>query len=139
MTDQGDVPTTNQTTRAVAEIKLLLEEYRSLRAEVLQRVGSRMTLTAFITASIAIVVSIKHQASWVYALAGGLLAVMLVVIWVWSWCCIERLSARLVVLEENLNDRARVAYGTEVVLFDWERLTRIGRESLRWYKPRTWC
>jgi hypothetical protein len=139
MTEQGGDPAATEAERATAEIQLLLVEYGTLRAEVMQRVSSRMSLTAFLTASIAIVLSIKHEPAWVYGLAGGLLAVALTLIWVWSWCCIERLSVRLLALEKSLNDRARTAHGTDSAIFKWECLIRAARGSRRWHKPWTWC
>lgn len=52
---------------AEGQIKILLEEYRSLRDEAKQRIGERMTLLSLLVAAAALIAS-SHNAVWTYTI-----------------------------------------------------------------------
>jgi hypothetical protein len=115
---------------AEGQIKILLEEYRSLRDEAKQRVSERMTLLGLLTAAAAVIAS-THRAVSAYVVAvvfiviGGL-------VWLRSWRILDKLSRDIAVLETRINDLARTAYGLEAssVLLRWETQLQNGREQI---------
>jgi hypothetical protein len=101
------MPDDEQVRRAEGQINLLLED-RSLRSEITTRIGARMTLLGFLTASAAFLVG-DHRSVWAYVLVIGLITTGALV-WFRSGQLLGKLSGRLAQLEDELNVRAGVAY-----------------------------
>lgn len=113
------MPTEQQ--RCEKEIDLLIEEYRALRAEVVQRLGDRGSLLGFASAGAVLVVA-NGVATWKFAVAAALLTAALVVFAVRTFRAFGLLSARLGRLEDMINERASAAYGSGPLLrweYDW--------------------
>ena len=122
---------------AEGQIKILLEEYRSLRDEAKQRISERMTLLSLAVAAAALIAS-SHNAVWAYAVAAGFLVGAA---WVWlrSWRILDKLSRRLSGLEQAINGLARRTYsisqeceplGPGSNLLGWETQLQTGRDEL---------
>lgn len=116
---------------AEGQIKLLLEEYRSLRDESKQRISERITLLGLLTAAGALIAS-SHNAVWAYAVGAGFLVVGGAV-WLRSWRIIDKLGTRLARLEEGINKLASDAYslGPESDRLRWETELQQHRADLR--------
>lgn len=105
---------------AEGQLNLLLEEYRSLRAEVNQRIGASASLVGFVAAGAAFVVSSDGgHVAWIAASIVGLLATA---VWVSYLLSIRSLGGYLRRLEGHINSCARVAYDVdgEAALMVWE-------------------
>lgn len=85
------MPTEQQ--RCEKEIDLLLEEYRALRAEVVQRLGDPGSLLGFASAGAVLVVA-NGVATWKFAVAAALLTAALVVFAVRTFRAFGLLSVR---------------------------------------------
>lgn len=120
-----------QVRRAEGQINLLLEEYRSLRSEITTRLGARMTLLGFLTASAALLVGAQSGSTWVYILVVGLIATGAAV-WFRSGQLLGMLSDRLATLEDSLNARAGEAFRLpqDRPLLAWEKQMRDRRHRL---------
>jgi hypothetical protein len=115
---------------AEGQIKILFEEYRSLRDEAKQRVSERMTLLGLLTAAAAVIAS-THNAVWAYVVA-ALFLVIGALVWLRSWRTLDKLSRHIAALESEINDLAQAAYRLETrpCLLRWETQLQCGREQL---------
>lgn len=124
------------------QIDVLLEEYRTLRAESHQNMGERLTLLSFPTAAIAVAIAARG-AVWSIALVVVLLATY-AAIWYRTWRGLDRRAQHLAMLEQLING---VVLGTEKIappggLLSWEtelcrRRKELAAESNPWIK-RKW-
>jgi hypothetical protein len=115
---------------AEGQIKILLEEYRSLRDEAKQRISERMTLLGLLTAAAAVIAS-THNATWAYIVAVAFIVIGGLV-WLRSWRILDKLSWRISGLEAAINDLARTAYRLDAraELLGWETQLQEGRAQL---------
>jgi hypothetical protein len=127
---------------AAAEIEILLEEYRTLRAEVNQRLNNGATLVGFGAASAALVVGQHQGAGWPYWAIGIGIVIAAALIRLNNSVLLARLSARISHLEEAINARASIAHGTDnsTPLLGWETEFREDRAQQargwrRWAAP----
>ena len=112
---------------------LLLEEYRTLRAEFGQRVAARVQLLGFagiLSAVLATAGGFRLDAPNLYA---GLV-VAVVGLWAWRMTngAAQRLGRHLHDVEQRLNELAARTYGAQAPLFTWERI----RQQQRTADPR---
>jgi hypothetical protein len=99
-------------------IDLLLEEYRTLRSEVVARVQSRTQLTAFAVAGTGLVASTRSP--WLMSFA-GLLILIGAVVWIRSQSLLESLGRAISQLEKQIDSLASIAYETSAGLpLSWE-------------------
>ncbi|NEY32011.1 hypothetical protein GTU99_07325 [Streptomyces sp. PRKS01-65] len=111
-------------------IALLMREYESLRAEIAQRVASRMQILGFSGVIAALVMGAGgvslHEPSAYIAVATLLLGVL------WLRDCnqgIQRIGKHLRDVEEQVNRLARRAYGSGAL--SWETKRHVGRQHER--------
>jgi hypothetical protein len=132
MTDSHGSPTDPHAETKV--IELLLEEYRTLRTEVVARLTVRAQVAVVVGAS-ATVLAYAGGLSWrkphVYIVIGALLFVG-----TW-WRDMNRgrysVANHLRELERRINDLASAAYGTQPLL-TWETINYEGRLRRGWAK-----
>src|ERR1700709_1362287 len=93
---------------AEGQIKILLEEYRSLRDESKQRISERMALLSLLIAAAALIAS-SHSAAWAYAVAGVFL-LGAGAVWWRSGRLLNELGKRLSADEQAINAVARKTY-----------------------------
>jgi hypothetical protein len=103
--------------RKEAELQLLLEEYRTLRTELLQRISSRLQLLGFFGASAALVVGVRGERAAAYFLV--LIVTVLAVYWWRSAVLLGRVARRLVLIEARLNGLASMTYGIDDPVFSY--------------------
>ncbi|MFE5923559.1 hypothetical protein [Streptomyces sp. NPDC056468] len=111
-------------------IALLMREYESLRAEITQRITSRMQILGFSGVIAALVagtggVSLHRPAAYI-AVATLLLGVL------WLRDCnqgIQRIGKHLRDVEEEVNRLATRAYGSSAL--SWETKRHVGRQHER--------
>jgi hypothetical protein len=96
---------------AEGHIKILLEEYRSLRDESKQRISERMALLSLLIAAAAFIAS-SHSAAWAYAVAGVFL-LGAGAVWWRSGRILNKLGKRLSADEQAINAVARKTYTIE--------------------------
>ena len=128
---------------ASGEIAILLEEYRSLRAEAQQRIATNGSLVGFAAAGVAIYATARPSTLiWVVALA---VALVLATVWISNLLGLAALSRHLKGLERRIAERTAIAYahpdadssdGNVEMLLSWETwragdgagwLRRVGR------------
>ena len=107
---------------AAGQMSVLLEEYRALRAEVTQRIGSASSLVGFVGAAAAFAVS--SRAGGVTWIAVALVGTVLIAVWVSSLLALRTLGKRLRELEAEINACARAAYELDDAarLLGWDTL-----------------
>lgn len=98
-------------------LNVMLEEYRALRAESVARMSSRGTLTGFLAASLALVLSKDQPAANVWAVGAATTAIASV--WLYSLAMLRRLRSHLVSLQRMINDETTRVHGGDDVL-TWE-------------------
>ncbi|WP_329296314.1 hypothetical protein [Streptomyces sp. NBC_01455] len=105
-------------------IALLMREYESLRAEIAQRVASRMQILGFSGVIAAIVVGAGGSSHRLYV---AVFTVALGVLWLRD--CnhgIQRIGKHLRDVEEEVNRLATRAYGSSAL--SWETKRHVGRQ-----------
>ncbi len=100
---------------------MVLEEYRALRSETTQRLGSSMTLLAFLSAAAALIVNSKTTSSATWTVV-AVLGAFLIVVWLSYLHMIYRLGRYLRTVEAKVNALAAVAHpGVPAVeVLGWE-------------------
>jgi len=117
---QGSTP--EQEDRA---IQVLMEEYKTLRAEILQRISSNGQIPGFLVAGTAIVVSVLSISGHGLFRSLGLYISLTVLIggytyWRHNKIVYHRIGDHVASLEQEINQRAERAYGSNVGLLTWE-------------------
>jgi hypothetical protein len=116
-------------------IGLLIEEYRTLREEVIQRLNGRVQLLAFAIAGAGIAASGKSPVF--YGALGGSLLLVGMVFWNRSKRGIEYLASHIARLERCINELSSRAYGTRGQFpFQWETEQARIRTRARWWARR---
>jgi hypothetical protein len=111
---------------AEGNLNVLLEEYRTLRAEVNERINGRMTLVGFVLAAGALLADKTSLHGWRFiAVAAGVL-LMIGTVWAWTWHILTALSKQLAMLETKINECAAEAFGPahHGDLLSWEKNRR---------------
>jgi hypothetical protein len=117
-------------------IALLLEEYRALRAESVQRVANRMQMVTIlgILAAISTVSSdnFSFTSPGIYAAA---CVVGVAAFWIrHNNRAVQRIGRHLRLVEERIHQLANRAYGSQQPLLSWELTRQAQREQLRGVK-----
>ena len=125
------------TGREPEAIALLLEEYRALRAESVQRVANRMHMVG-ILGVVAAILSVSGDTSMtaldVYVAVG---VAGLGTFWMrHNNRAIQRVGRQLRLVEERISRLAGTAYGAEDALLTWERTRQEQRKQLDGVKRR---
>jgi hypothetical protein len=114
-------------------IALLLEEYRTLRAEQISHLGTQGSMLAFGGVAVVLVAGLKGTggaAFWVAVLS----ALVLGSYFYWSRvAAMVRLGRRISDIERRLNSLAETAYECSAPVLTWETLQR--EEPLRLLNP----
>src|SRR5689334_7952955 len=115
MTDDASAVATDADilVRGEAELQLLLEEYRTVRAEVLQRIGSRAQLLGLLGASAALVIGLSDHQSVEAYLLGAVVVVVLTSYWWRGALLLRRAAQHVVAIEERINLVAKSTYGIQ--------------------------
>ncbi|QIP83198.1 hypothetical protein GLX30_02900 [Streptomyces sp. Tu 2975] len=143
MTSQGRTDTSGTDQRPCQyryeqEVMVLLEEYRTLREEVTQRVAARMQMIGFAGAISALLVvsdSITFRGPNLYV--AGLFLVLAVVWLRGTNLAIQRIGRHLRVVEARVNALAARAWGSSEHLLTWETDVQTGRVAVRGVPGRT--
>lgn len=110
------------------EISLLLEEYRTLRDEVNQRVGSRMQMIGFAVVISALLVASDGAGTYYIA------ALVLVIAALWLRGinrAIQRIGSHLRQIETRVNALAAQACGSAEGVLTWESKAHGDRSRVR--------
>jgi hypothetical protein len=107
------------------KITILFKEYDTLRQEILGRIGSRFTLIS-IGGGLGVLLGLQRREPWHdYVLMAW--AVAALVLWWWTGLLISRCAARVMKIEQRINDLAKDQ------LLGWETHTEnLHRES--WWR-----
>lgn len=96
---------------AERRIALLLEEYRSLRADLVQRTASHASLLGFLLAAVALIPKPEDFRPGPWMAVALVVLVIGLVYWVRSQQITKDLGARVADIEDALNKLATIAYG----------------------------
>lgn len=96
---------------AERRIALLLEEYRSLRADLVQRTASHASLLGFLVAAVALITRPEDFKPGAWMAMVLVVLVIGLVYWVRSQQITKDLGARVADIEDALNQLATIAYG----------------------------
>jgi hypothetical protein len=113
-------PTPEQEDKAIS---VLMEEYKTLRAEIILRIGNRMQILGFLTAGVALVVSYVSISRSIWGL-GLFLPLMTLLAGFAYWRLhafqTDRMSEHVAELEREINERARRVSNITGDLLTWE-------------------
>jgi hypothetical protein len=113
-------PTPEQEDKAIS---VLMEEYKTLRAEIVLRVGNRMQILGFLIAGVALVVSYASVSHAIWGV-GLVLPLMILlggfVYWRQHAFQTDRMSEHVAELEREINERARRVCNIAEDLLTWE-------------------
>ncbi|MEV4275146.1 hypothetical protein [Actinoplanes xinjiangensis] len=114
-------------------VALLLEEYRTLRAEQVAHLGAQGNMLAFGGVTVVIVAGFKGAGSAAFWAAFGF-ALLLGGYFYWTRVSsMIRVARQISDIEQRLNDLAITAYGCSAPVLTWE--TTQQREPLRLINP----
>ncbi|MEV6162934.1 hypothetical protein AB0L71_13590 [Streptomyces sp. NPDC052052] len=125
----GVMSGTDEIEKAREVIELRMKEYESLRDEVVQRIGARQQLAGYAGAATAIAATLGSDLGLWRILVVGIVLLIAYVYLRDSNDGIQRLGAHLRLIEEDVNDIARSAYGREVL--SWESGRQVQRNGER--------
>ncbi|MFF3501507.1 hypothetical protein [Streptomyces sp. NPDC003247] len=114
------------------EIALLLEEYRTLREEIIHRVAGRMQMIGFagiISALLVVSDKLNFGAPAFYV---AVLVLVVALLWLRGINrAIQRIGRHLRKIEERVNALAAQGYGSTDAVLTWETLAQEGRMRVR--------
>jgi hypothetical protein len=102
-------------------IDLMVEEYKSLRAEISTRLACLGTLLGFLAAGLAVMVGTGQPSSKVVLFAAPVAAAFGLGYWWYQAELIDQISGRLATVEAEMNKLAKTAFPTgHAVPFGWQ-------------------
>ncbi|MFD0059542.1 hypothetical protein [Streptomyces sp. NPDC056690] len=113
-------------------IELRMKEYESLRSEVVQRIGARQQLAGYAGAATAIAATLGSDLGWWRIVV---VAVVLGIAYFYlrdSNDGVQRIGKHLRLIEENINELSRAAYGREVLSWESSRQIQRNNEKTFW-------
>ncbi|MEU7101813.1 hypothetical protein AB0A66_26260 [Streptomyces longwoodensis] len=114
------------------EIGLLLEEYRTLREEIIHRVAGRMQMIGFagiISALLVVSDRLHFDAPSFYV---AILVLVVALLWLRGINrAIQRIGLHLRHLEVRINDLAAQGYGSTEPVLSWETAAQAGRMRVK--------
>ncbi|MEU5255143.1 hypothetical protein [Streptomyces longwoodensis] len=114
------------------EITLLLEEYRTLREEIIHRVAGRMQMIGFagiISALLVVSDRLNFDAPGFYV---AVLVLIVALLWLRGINrAIQRIGHHLRQLEARINDLAAAGYGSTSPVLSWETSAQNNRMRVR--------
>jgi hypothetical protein len=117
-------------TREVIELRM--KEYESLRSEVVQRIGTRQQLAGYAGAATAIAATLGSDLGLWRILIVGLVLLVAYLYLRDSNDGIQRLGSHLRLIEEDVNELARDAYGREILTWESRRQVQRNGEKKVW-------
>lgn len=118
---------TSEHEQTIEIIGLRMKEYESLRSEVVQRIGARQQLAGYAGAATAIAATLGSGLGLWRILVVGLVLLVAYLYLRDSNDGIQRLGTHLRLIENDVNDLARSAYGREILT--WESGRQIERNG----------
>ncbi|MFF3264665.1 hypothetical protein ACFYWO_36515 [Streptomyces sp. NPDC002932] len=123
---------TSEHEKTIAIIGLRMEEYESLRSEVVQRIGARQQLAGYAAAATVIAATLGSGLGPWRILVVGLVFLIAYLYLRDSNDGIQRLGTHLRVIENDVNDLARSVYGREILTWESCRQTERNGENRFW-------
>src|SRR5438093_6794501 len=105
-----------------SRINIVLKEYDTLRAEVLQRLSARYQLLA-VVAALGTLVGTRDVPASVIAVTVAITLVVLAVVWIWFLYDIDRCAEKISEIEDHVNKLA----GTRLLSWETTRLQTQGK------------